>query len=291
MSASRRVTQIQEIASELKAKAWSTIELNLNEFGFPEVWKDGSFTKQKYLHQRLQQGSDTNVADLYHHLFPYGEEIQVLEKTEDASHLWNDNELRVFISHLSSNKDFAKELKANLSKYGISSFVAHEDVEPTAEWQREIEAALGSCDVLIALLTSKFHDSKWTDQEIGIAIGRKLPVLSVRMGSDPYGFFGKYQAIPYSSPDKLSDVLFKLLLRDSKVGERMADFTVERFVSSGLWQEAKDRALMLEKIERLNTSQISRIEEALVNNSQIREAYGVPKKIREFIEKWKLESE
>ena len=59
----------------------------------------------------------------------------------------------------------------------------------------EIEKALFSMHALLPLLTDGFHDSNWTDQEIGIAVGRGVPVISVKLGTDPYGFIAKYQAV------------------------------------------------------------------------------------------------
>jgi hypothetical protein len=49
-------------------------------------------------------------------------------------------------------------------------------------------------DGFVALLTTEFHDSDWTDQEVGYALARRVPIISVRMGRDPYGFLGKFQA-------------------------------------------------------------------------------------------------
>jgi len=36
-------------------------------------------------------------------------------------------------------------------------------------------------DVLVAILTTGFRESHWTNQEIGVAIGRGVPVISVRL--------------------------------------------------------------------------------------------------------------
>jgi len=59
----------------------------------------------------------------------------------------------------------------------------------------KIEQALVSMDLLLALVTDGFRDSNWTSQEIGFALGRGVPVISIRNGMDPFGFFGKKQAI------------------------------------------------------------------------------------------------
>ena len=69
---------------------------------------------------------------------------------------------KVFISHLATNRQFAGALQQCLLEYGISCFVAHNDIEPTTEWVVEIETALATCDAAIALLTPNFHESNWT---------------------------------------------------------------------------------------------------------------------------------
>jgi hypothetical protein len=51
-------------------------------------------------------------------------------------------EFRIFISHISKDKLKATRLKTCLETYGISGFVAHEDIHPTLEWQSEIERSL-----------------------------------------------------------------------------------------------------------------------------------------------------
>ncbi|MCH8204630.1 MAG: toll/interleukin-1 receptor domain-containing protein, partial [Candidatus Hydrogenedentes bacterium] len=109
--------------------------------------------------------------------------------------IWGDGHVRVFLSHKATCKENASKLKQALARYGISCFVAHEDIEPTEEWQREIERALFSMDALVALLTEDYHNSNWTDQEVGVAIGRNVLLIAVRLGSDPYGLMGKGQGL------------------------------------------------------------------------------------------------
>ena len=71
----------------------------------------------------------------------------------------------------------------------MASFVAHEDIKPLKKWREEIEKALKSMDLLLALLTEDFRKSKWTDQEVGVAIGREVRVMPVRMGKIPTGLW------------------------------------------------------------------------------------------------------
>jgi hypothetical protein len=129
-----------------------------------------------------------------------------------SNRIWEPECFKVFLSHKNEAKKEAHILKTKLRVYGISSFVAHEDIEPTREWQTEIELALNSMDCLVALLTDKFHDSPWTDQEVGFALGRGVQVIPVRLGTDPYGFIGKLQAVVctwQSAANSIARVLVK----------------------------------------------------------------------------------
>ena len=110
--------------------------------------------------------------------------------------MWKPGFYRLFISHLSEYKVSASNLKDCLQSFGVDGFVAHEDITPSKEWELEIEAALFSMDALCAIVAPGFEKSRWCDQEVGIALGRKKMVFSIRKGKNPYGFFGKYQALP-----------------------------------------------------------------------------------------------
>ncbi|WP_177172087.1 toll/interleukin-1 receptor domain-containing protein [Prevotella sp. khp7] len=110
--------------------------------------------------------------------------------------MWKPGYFRLFISHLSEHKESASNLKECLQNFGIDGFVAHEDITPSKEWEQEIEAALFSLDALCAIVAPAFKNSNWCDQEVGIALGRKKMVFPIKKGRNPYGFFGKYQALP-----------------------------------------------------------------------------------------------
>ena len=87
---------------------------------------------------------------------------------------------RLFLSHTSTHKEVVGALKARLGVLGVAAFVAHEDIEPTLEWQHEIVLALETVTAC-GLITDDFHASKWTDHEVGFAIGRNAFVFSVRL--------------------------------------------------------------------------------------------------------------
>jgi hypothetical protein len=128
---------------------------------------------------------------------------------------WEDGYLRLFVSHLSSNRSRVSQLKGFLSQWGVSVFVAHEDIEPSREWQREIEAALETMEVMLAVVEPGFRESAWCCQEVGYALGRKVDVVPLRVGFDPFGLFGKYQGIQgkFKTPSAIAEELVGLLLR------------------------------------------------------------------------------
>ncbi len=96
--------------------------------------------------------------------------------------IWPDDmKFRQFISHIAEQKDKAMRLRACLETYGISGFVAHEDIHPTAEWQTEIERALNVMDAFLAIHTKGFSNSYWTQQEIGYAVARGVKIISLKM--------------------------------------------------------------------------------------------------------------
>ncbi len=54
---------------------------------------------------------------------------------KDVQRLWPEGRFRLFLSHLATHKVEVSSLKIELAKRGVAAFVAHEDIEPSSEWQ------------------------------------------------------------------------------------------------------------------------------------------------------------
>lgn len=213
---------------------------------------------------------------------------------DDLDRLWSSDKLRVFLSHKSEFKTETAQLKEQLEFYGISCFVAHDDIEPTKAWQDEIERALFSMDLLVALLTEDFQKSNWTDQEIGVAIGRGIPVISVRLGSDPYGFIGKYQGI--SGRDKSSRALaheiLTLTLSQPLTNHKAQAALVHAFCNVDSYTRANDLIKILEKmLSSVSHDLINVLENAPKSNSQISRAWTVSNKLPGLIKRLRSEGQ
>ena len=218
----------------------------------------------------------------------------------DLSTLWGKGEIRAFISHKAENKRRATKIKERLIYHGIAGFVAHRDIEALSEWVLEMERALFSMHVLVALLTEDFSDSNWTDQEVGVAIGRKVPIIPVKLGRDPYGFIGKFQAISpgYRNNRDIADLIKDAILKHHCIPRTLKD-AVERFPTneridrfildmsySRSFSESNDLANQLNTIQGLSPEQEEEFVQVYNGNDQIYKAFEFQDRIVSLLTRW-----
>jgi hypothetical protein len=184
--------------------------------------------------------------------------------------IWQpDGRFRLFLSHRSDIKTEIGKLRDELAAFGVACFVAHSDIKPTREWQAEIENAIFSADALVAAMTPGFHDSDWTDQEIGIAFGRGIPVIALRMGQDPYGFIGKFQALTTSWENAAREIVKLLISEDALLASYVA--AVED--CSG-WGSANRLAEILPALRTVPATLVDRLIRAYNQNGEVHNAFG-----------------
>jgi len=160
---------------------------------------------------------------------------------QSLTRIWGSGHVRVFLSHKAEYKEETSKLKEWLGRCGIACFVAHEDIQPTQDWQREIEYALRSMDAVVALLTEGFHQSNWTDQELGIALGRGVPVVAVCLDIPPYGFVGKHQGLRGCSWNKIPDMaarIYEVLHKRLPDKSRLFDAALAAYADSPSFYES-----------------------------------------------------
>jgi len=188
---------------------------------------------------------------------------------EAETRIWGDEGYRVFFSHKAEVKKETAALKESLKLFGISCFVAHEDIHPTREWQNEIENALLSMDAFVALMTEGFHDSLWTDQEVGCAFGRGVPIVAIKLGKDPYGFIGKFQALSCSW-DIAAKEIVKILVKH----DRMLNAYTKAVQDCQSFDHGNTLAEILPFIDKLSDRQANRLVSAYNENGQVRDSFG-----------------
>ena len=199
--------------------------------------------------------------------------------------LWKGNGLRLFVSHRDRKKVLAHEIGDALEEYGIVSFVAHDNIAPMSEWRNEIIKALESAEAMLVLLTKDFAQSDWTNQEIGFALCREIPIVSVSVdGSVPPGFLGDRQAARF---DRVSNELVKELydLITNAVGaeDRMRESLVRAFVESNDFRDTRDRFDRLKLVARELTDEEERVlVDGYNQNSQLNQSIYLGNKYRRF---------
>lgn len=289
LTPSERAHLIRDIADRLSDNTWPIIDMTLRQFDLPttDEWRGGTHA---YVIAMVEDSSDKSLVELGSHV---GCELDLSLPSEAIPSFWEDGHFRLFISHLWEYRLFAGQIEAELRDFGISSFIAHKDIEPTQVWQNEIESALATCDAMLALLHPDFHSSKWTDQEIGYGMGRQLLIVAVDLGTTPYGFIGKFQAITGigGNPTRLARRLSEILRQHPQTQRRMAEAAVDYFAESPSFDEAKRRMFLLEQLEHWSGVMTEKARSALKDNYQITEAWGVPDRLESLIQKWTTPNE
>ena len=191
----------------------------------------------------------------------------------DSLPIWKPGMVRLFISHRDTYKIQANELARALEPYGISSFVAHDTIEPMTQWRVEIRKGLETMEIMLAFVTDDFHESVWTNQEIGFALARNIPVISLKLEqSDPKGFIDEQQALkgrldaPAASVQDICNTLAKSLGNR----ERLQSGLISAFVASQSFSETvRLFKRMAEVVDRLSHDEVKRISDGFAANDQL----------------------
>lgn len=231
-------------------------------------------------HDRWREESGVYRPPMASHAVP----VDALER------IWGSHRIRVFLSHKATVKVETSQLKQAFARCGIAAFVAHDDIEPTQEWQREIERALFSMDALVALLTSDFHDSNWTDQEVGVAIGRGVPLIAVRLGRDPYGLMGKGQGLggcSWSDTNSIAIKSFHLLNKRLADKSRLFECALAAYADSDSFADSAWKVEhLLSSVQDLCSTQVERLLDAYRANDQNKNSFRGMDLLRPLLKRW-----
>jgi uncharacterized glyoxalase superfamily protein PhnB len=287
-----RLNLITRIATALANKTFSQIELTLDTFGIPDVdERDHWDGDDGYTLLRLRWANDETLVELHAHLYADA----AVGIAPVARGPWEEGYYKLFLSHTSANKALAKEIRDRLRLFGIDAFVAHEDIRPTKAWEEEIERALSTCDGMLAMLTADFIESKFCDQEVGYAMGRGLLVIALMRGATPYGFVSKWQGMPgddrgEGAATRLGTRIYETLVEHDKSKAKMAAATVNRYVNSTSFENAKGNTRRLLRIpkELWTDAMVEEVEKAGTENTQLAEAFWgagrVPKAVSRHLD-------
>lgn len=269
-----KIELIDIIGRELQDRMkFVEIDGYFQSYGIPTDHQPSYNSKYVYVKEVLPKVKDEIVLEIASELgieHPAVSSIPLIKEGEAT--FWKPGHFKLFISHLASFKKTIGILKKELEKYGISSFVAHEDIEPTKEWQDEIEKGLFSMDALCAVLMPGFKDSNWTDQEVGVAIGRNVLIIPIRRELDPYGFIGKYQGFQAVGKNvgQVAEGIFEIISSNSKTKTKYLNTLVELILLSNSANQGIERLEALKKIKDLSLEKIEYLQDKIVDNENLK---------------------
>jgi hypothetical protein len=227
----------------------------------------------EYFRAVILEVDDENDPD-YQRAIPFAEKPPPNPETLS---FWKPGQIRLFITHRDSDKAGANELAEALSAYGISSFVAHDTIMPMKEWRREILKGLETMEIMLIYLTDKFEDSIWTQQEVGFALGKGIPIISLKLQKkDPPGFIDNVQAQRGSIDDPAScaAALYKHISEQLGAKERLNDGLVAAFVASEDYNHARYRFdRMAANVDKLTDAQLASIIKGYRDNPALNSAF------------------
>lgn len=163
--------------------------------------------------------------------------------------------------------------------------MAHEDIEPTKEWANEIEKALLTMDCLCAIITPQFIDSKWCDQEVGFALGRRVLVIPIRKNHDPYGLIGKFQGIQSKdkTANKLAQEIFDILCKNIHSKKVYIRNLGNLFLNSKSIDEANKWIDVLNSVKVIDKDIVEFINMHYLDNDNLKDSKVIEKANKIFI--------
>ncbi|EMY76396.1 TIR domain protein [Leptospira weilii serovar Ranarum str. ICFT] len=185
--------------------------------------------------------------------------------------------MKAFTSYSTADKYTAGKIQNLLDHFGISSFLAHEDIKVSSEWQTVILNELAKSDLFVALLSADYERSPWCVQEAGIAAFQEMTLVFLSLdGTIPKGFVGKTQSAKIKEETvSISDLIPGIIRCNFTVGTNMIVDLIGR--SRSFRQAEKNFQLILPYVDQMKKSQIKDLLKRSANNRQVYDA-GLCKK-------------
>lgn len=267
-------------------REWTLTRRNLlfGEFGLPQ--QDGDWDGFSLV-DVLAQASDETLIELYGIVLGVdtSEVVNVVESAPSDSG-WKSGYARVFLSHSAQHKEFAGQVADELAVMGIHAFVAHDAMEYSQPWQEQIEHALRTMEAFVALVHPEARDSAWCNQEIGWALGRRVPHYVLRMGADPAGFVGREQwpSGQARTGKQLAQLVYRWAAGLLKLGPSILDGLFSALADAGNYIDAGAASERIAALEALAPRDWERLHEVWWSNDQLHGGVLATRAMRPFFE-------
>jgi hypothetical protein len=182
--------------------------------------------------------------------------------------------IAVFISYSSADKSIAGCLKDLMEKFEMSAFLAHEDITPSRNWEKEIIKNLKKCQVFLPILSSSYIRSDWTAQETGFALALNKLVVPLKIDSDtnPYELIRHLQVLNLDSEDmKSSCAKIMIAINDNpSLKKSLINCLLSALEKANSFDSAEPVIEALNRLEPFNDKQMNQIIRVCIKNHQAR---------------------
>lgn len=120
--------------------------------------------------------------------------LSEIKSTRKKRAVFSPAPARAFISYNKEDINLATIIKRDLTFFGLSVFLAKQDLTPGGNFDTEILQNLESSDIFLPILTKNYYKSEYTDQETGVAVVLNKLILPLRWTEKPRGFISGIHA-------------------------------------------------------------------------------------------------
>jgi hypothetical protein len=257
--------------------------LLLSEFGLETVDGDRNGPMFEDVIARI---SDGDLIEMYSVVTGVAESEIVDGMDALDSGNWKSGYVRLFLSHSAVHKQFVGEIADELAVVGIHGFVAHDSMQVSKPWQAQIEHALRSMEAFVVLVHPEVNGSAWCQQEVGWALGRRVPIHVIRIGSDPTGFVGRDQwpsAVSMKAKG-VAGMITSWVSALPDLGQTMVEGLFRALEESNNYIDAGATAQRIALLGDLNDEQWGQLSEIYWGNNQLYTGALPSKALRPFFE-------
>jgi hypothetical protein len=182
-----------------------------------------------------------------------------------------------FLSYQTVDRHVAAEVRAFLADFGIPTFMAHDDLEVSDQWQDVILDRISAADIFVAILSAAYLASPYCLQESGIAVFRKAANTIIPLSIDETispGFLRPIQSRRVD-PGKINPaILFAGIVRYNATFA--LDVMINRLGVANTFAQAETAFALLQPHLALATQQqVMDILGVAAANNQVRYAWGI----------------
>ncbi len=268
---------LAEVAATLKTNRKSAYKKfsELSQHIYPSI----PFVTRKHAAEQL----DVLIRQL---IAEYKRGLIFIQKSKNKTYSDKIDKIKIFLSYSTKNKIGAGQIKTWLTDFGFKVFLAHEDIEPSLEWQNVIIQNLKECHVFIPVITKYFYESRWTDQESGMAYVLDKLIISVSVDRNtPQGFLGKFQSLKLDKKDIHNSCtqIVKTIMKNPKFSPIILDLLIKFLPKSKSYASAGWKSKLLGEYKNFSKDQINLIFKAAIENNQISFEYDSRITIKKII--------